>query len=120
MTTETKADQPSTPESPWRSGYTPSLDNDDFADPAVATVCFGLEHNKDGSPTNCVYVLVRPIDIRCDESGDHPDEDGFVSFHFTYEEIAEIKKAMEQDWADQEKHAPWRHHLQQTPTPRKD
>ena len=51
----------------------PTLENDKFEDKAIAAMSVGLESYQ-SEMTNAVYILVRPIDVLSDESGQHPGE----------------------------------------------
>lgn len=82
-----------------------TLEDDSFADPAVAALSYSLWSNRDGSPTSAVQILARPTDIRGDESGRHPDED-FVMITLTREEVEAILADLNEDWATQEHYAP--------------
>lgn len=83
-----------------------SLRTGSFTDSNLAAVSFGLEINKDDSFTNAVYLLVRPKDMRCDEAGEHPPSETFAQVIITYEELRAMVKALDDDWALQQKHAP--------------
>lgn len=78
---------------------TPTLDDDSFTDPAIAACHLALWTRKDGAMTNAVQLLVRPKDVRCDESGAHPGEQ-FVMLTITREEVAAMLFELEQDIAD--------------------
>lgn len=78
----------------------PSLENDSFVDKNIATVGICLWDRHDGGITNAVQLLVRPLDIRCDESGAHPDESGFVMLTITREEMRGLLAELDEDWAD--------------------
>jgi len=55
---------------------------------------------KDGvTMTNAVQLLVRPADVRGDESGGHPGE-SFVMVTITREELTEMLAALTADWAE--------------------
>lgn len=82
----------------------PTLANDSLIDKAIAQVSICLWDSHDGGMTNAVQLLVRPLDIRSDESGGHPGEK-FVMLTITREEIVEMQKALDADWADQVKFA---------------
>jgi hypothetical protein len=82
----------------------PTLDDDSLVDKAIAQVSISLWDSHDGGMTNAVVLLVRPLDVRCDESGGHPGE-SFVMITITREEIAEMQKALDADWADHERFA---------------
>lgn len=77
-----------------------SLNNDSLQDKNIATVSVGLEYNAKGKMTNAIELLIRPNDVRCDESGEHPDETGFVLARITREEIEAMLEWLQQDWAD--------------------
>lgn len=68
-------------------------------DKAVAQTSICLWEGHDGGVTNAVQLLVRPLDVRGDDSGEHPGEK-FVMVTITREEIAEMQKALDDDWAD--------------------
>lgn len=68
-------------------------------DPAIATCALTLWDRKDGSLTNAVQLLVRPADLRGDESGGHPGE-RFVMVTITREEIAAMLQTLEVDAAE--------------------
>ena len=76
----------------------PTLDDDTFVDPAIANCCLTLWERKDGAMTNAVQLLVRPTDVRADESGGHPGE-RFVMVTITREEVAAMLKALNEDAA---------------------
>ena len=83
---------------------TPILEDDTLVDKAIAQVSICLWDSHDGGMTNAVQMLVRPVDIRSDESGGHPGEK-FIMLTITREEIAEMQKALDADWADHVKFA---------------
>ena len=76
----------------------PTLEDDTFVDPAIANCCLTLWERKDGAMTNAVQLLVRPTDVRGDESGGHPGE-RFVMVTITREEVAAMLKALNEDAA---------------------
>lgn len=76
----------------------PTLEDDSFVDPAIATCSLTLWERKDGAMTNAVQLLVRPIDVRGDESGAHPGE-RFLMVTITREEVAAMLKALAEDAA---------------------
>lgn len=76
----------------------PTLGDDTFVDPAIATCSLTLWERKDGAMTNAVQLLVRPTDLRGDESGAHPGE-RFVMVTITREEVAAMLKALAEDAA---------------------
>ncbi len=78
---------------------TPTLEDDTFVDPAIATCSFALWPRKDGAMTNAVQLLVRPLDVRGDESGERPGEQ-FVMVTITREEVRKMLAALEEDMAD--------------------
>jgi len=82
----------------------PTLENDSFVDKAIATVSVCLWDRKDGGMTNAVQLLVRPLDLRGDESGSHPGEQ-FVMVTITREEMRDMLKELDIDWADTISHA---------------
>lgn len=71
----------------------------EFVDPAVAACAITLWDRKDGAMTNAVQLLVRPLDVRGDESGEHPGE-SFVMVTLTREELRAMLKALEEDLAE--------------------
>lgn len=77
---------------------TPTLECDSFVDKAIATCSYCLWERHDGGITNAIQLLVRPLDVRCDESGSHPDENGFVMITITREELREMVKLLDEDW----------------------
>lgn len=77
----------------------PTLENDSFVDKAIATAGICLWDRHDGGITNAVQLLVRPLDVRGDESGEHPGE-SFVMVTITREEMRGLLAALDQDWAD--------------------
>lgn len=81
------------------AGMMPTLDDDTFVDPAIATCSITLWHRPDGAMTNAVQLLVRPTDVRGDEAGGHPGET-FVMMTITREEIAAMLRALNEDAAD--------------------
>lgn len=78
---------------------TPTLEDDTFVDPAIATCSLALWPRKDGAMTNAVQLLVRPLDVRGDEAGGHPGE-RFVMVTITREEVRAMLAALEEDMAD--------------------
>ena len=78
---------------------TPTLDDDSFVDQAIATCSLALWHRKDGAMTNAVQLLVRPLDVRGDESGGHPGE-RFVMVTITREEVRAMLAALDADMAE--------------------
>lgn len=79
---------------------TPTLADDSFVDSAIAACGVCLWECKDGvTVTNAVQLLVRPTDVRGDESGGHPGET-FVMVTITREELAAMLAALTSDWAD--------------------
>lgn len=76
----------------------PTLEDDSFVDPAIATCSLTLWERKDGAMTNAVQLLVRPTDVRGDEAGGHPGEK-FVMVTITREEVAAMLKALAEDAA---------------------
>lgn len=77
----------------------PTLEDDSFVDPAIAACSLALWPRKDGTMTNAVQLLVRPRDVRGDESGGHPGE-RFVMVTITREEVRAMLHALKQDMAD--------------------
>lgn len=84
--------------------HIPTLEDDSFVDKALANASICLEEMNGGGMTNAVLLLVRPTDIRSDESGGHPGEK-FVQVSITREEISAMLDALNEDWADHEKFA---------------
>lgn len=80
-----------------------TLENDSLVDPAIAQVALTLWNEKDGRMCSAVQLLVRPLDVRGDESGGHPGEQ-FVMLTITRDELQAMLKAVEEDWADSVKH----------------
>jgi len=77
----------------------PSLSNDNLVDPGIATVSVCLWDRFDGGITNAVQLLVRPINLRADESGEHPGE-SFVMVTITREEMRAMLTELDADWTD--------------------
>lgn len=75
----------------------PSLADDSFVDKAIATASYCLWALQGGEYTNAVQLLVRPVDIRSDESGGHPGET-FVMLTITREEVRAILDELNRDW----------------------
>ena len=82
----------------------PTMENDGFVDKAIATVSITLWESANGGMTNAVQLLVRPADVRGDESGAHPGE-SFVMVTIIREEVREMLQGLDDDWADQMKFA---------------
>ena len=82
----------------------PTLEDDSFVDKAIATFGICLWDRHDGGTTSAVQILVRPLDVRGDESGGHPGE-SFVMVTITREEMREMLAALDQDWTDVVTHA---------------
>lgn len=80
-----------------------TLENDSLVDPAIAQVALTLWNEKDGRMCSAVQLLVRPLDVRGDESGSHPGEE-FVMLTITRDELQAMLKAVEEDWARCVKH----------------
>ena len=76
----------------------PSLDDDSFVDKAIATMAITLWDRHYGGTTNAVQLLVRPTDMRSDESGEHPGET-FVMVTLTREELRALLTELDEDWA---------------------
>lgn len=77
----------------------PTLHDDSFADTAVAqAACILCE--TDYGITNAIALLIRPLDVRGDESGNHPGE-SFVMARLTREELREMVAWLDEDWAAQ-------------------
>lgn len=77
----------------------PTLADDTFVDPAIATCSLTLWERKGGGMTTAVQLLVRPSDMRGDESGGHPGE-RFVMVTITREELAAMLEAAVLDAAE--------------------
>lgn len=77
----------------------PALADDTFADKAIAQMSIALAETPAGTLTNAVQLLVRPTDVRGDESGAHPGE-SFVMATITREEVRAMQAALDADWAD--------------------
>lgn len=77
----------------------PTLEDDSFVDPAIAACSLALWSRKDGTMINAVQLLVKPLDVRGDESGGHPGE-RFVMVTITREEVRAMLHALKQDMAD--------------------
>lgn len=82
----------------------PTLEDDSFVDKAIANASIALWENASGGVTNAMQLLVRPDDMRSDESGAHPGE-SFVMVTITREEFRELLQDLEDDWADHIKFA---------------
>lgn len=82
----------------------PTLEDDSFVDKAIATFGICLWDRHDGGTTNAVQLLVRPVDVRCDESGGHPGE-SFVMVTITREELRGLLEQLDSDWAASVEHA---------------
>ena len=78
----------------------PTLNNDSFNDRNIATFSIALTDLKSGFITNEAQLLIRPVDIRCDESGEHPNETGFALIRITRQELQEMLRELNADWAD--------------------
>ena len=76
---------------------TPTLANDSFVDKAIATVDLCLSDHHERGLTSAVQLLVRPLDVRSDESGAHPGE-SFVMVTITREELRALLAAADEDW----------------------
>jgi hypothetical protein len=79
--------------------FTPTLENDSFVDPAIAQMSISLWGRHGGGMTSAVQLLVRPQDVRIDESGGHPGE-LFVMVTLTREELREMLAAVDADWSE--------------------
>lgn len=77
----------------------PTLADDTFADKAIAQMSIALADTPAGTLTNAVQLLVRPTDVRSDESGAHPGE-SFVMATILQEEVRAMQAALDADWAD--------------------
>lgn len=77
----------------------PTLLDDEFTDPAIAACHLTLWDRQDGAMTNAVQLLVRPADLRGDESGAHPGE-RFVMVTILREEIEAMLHELQADLAD--------------------
>lgn len=78
--------------------HTPTLENDSFVDPAIASFSICLWDRHGGGATSAAQLLVRPIDVRGDESGEHPGE-RFVMVTLTREELRVMLAELDADWA---------------------
>ena len=80
---------------------TPSLANDSFVDENIASFSYCLwQRERNGSGmTSAAQLLVRPVDVRSDESGEHPGEK-FVMLTLTREELREMVYVLDTDWDD--------------------
>jgi hypothetical protein len=77
--------------------HTPTLIANSFVDKAIATCGICLWDKHGGGTTNAVQLLVRPIDVRSDESGQCPGET-FVMLTITREELREMLRELDEDW----------------------
>lgn len=77
----------------------PTLADDSFVDPAIATMGICLWDRRGGGMTNAVQLLVRPLDVRSDESGAHPGE-SFVMVTLTREELRAMLAELDRDWSE--------------------
>lgn len=77
----------------------PALEDGSFVDPAIATMGICLWDRHGGGITSAVQLLVRPLDVRSDESGGHPGE-SFVMVTLTREELREMLAAVDADWSE--------------------
>lgn len=77
----------------------PTLEINSFVDPNIANFGICLWERHDGGITSAIQILVRPNDIRCDESGMCPGE-SFVMMTITREEMREMLKQLDDDWDD--------------------
>jgi hypothetical protein len=77
----------------------PTLETNSFVDPNIGTFGIALWNRHCGGMTSAVQILVRPNDIRCDESGQLPGE-RFVMLTLTLEELKELVKCVQRDWDD--------------------
>lgn len=77
----------------------PTLHDDSFIDKAVAQAACCLV-DTDYGITNAIHLLIRPHDVRGDESGAHPGE-SFVMAMLTREELREMVEWLDEDWAAQ-------------------
>ena len=71
----------------------------EFVDKAIATYGITLWDNTLGQITNAAQFLIRPTDMRIDESGQYPGET-FVMATLTRDELRSVLDDLEQDWAD--------------------
>lgn len=76
-----------------------TLADDSLVDRAIAQVGLTLWNEKDGRMCSAVQLLVRPLDVRGDESGGHPGEE-FVMVTITRDELRAMLDAVDQDWAE--------------------
>lgn len=74
----------------------PTLADDSFQDEALAQAACVLWKTEDGKITNAVQLLVRPTDVRGDESGEHPGE-SFVMVTITREELRAMLNWLDED-----------------------
>ncbi len=81
----------------------PTLEDNSFVDKAIGNIAISLWERPDGGVTNAIQLLVRPLDIRCDESGRLPGED-FVMVTITREELRAMLVQLDEDWEEMEKH----------------
>lgn len=75
----------------------PTLAANTFVDKAIATCGICLWEKFGGGTTNAVQLLVRPTDIRIDESGECPGEK-FVMLTITREELRKMLRELDEDW----------------------
>jgi len=80
-----------------------TLGDDSLVDPAIAQVALTLWNEKDGRMCSAVQLLVRPLDVRSDESGGHPGEQ-FVMLTITRDELKAMLDAVDEDWSTVIKH----------------
>lgn len=76
----------------------PTLLDDSFIDQSLAQAACCLWHRADGGMTNAIQLLIRPMDVRGDESGNHPGEE-FVMVTITREELRAMVTWLDEDWA---------------------
>ena len=77
----------------------PTLADDSFVDKAIATASITLCDHHESGITSAVQLLVRPLDLRSDESGAHPGET-FVMVTITREEVRAMLTALDDDWSE--------------------
>lgn len=77
----------------------PSLADDSFDDKALAAIGLSLCSLPGGEVSNRAELLVRPTDMRSDESGEHPGE-RFVLVTITREEVRALLTMMDEDVAE--------------------
>lgn len=76
----------------------PSLEANTFVDPNIGNLGLTVWERHDGGLTSAVQLLVRPVDLRCDESGELPGL--FVMVTLTREELRALLRLADEDWAE--------------------